>query len=702
MKFGHQNYMGLAFLIKFDWGEVTGIKIFKSKLWYLIFVGCNYNSFSLGGRFQNLRMRWQSAVELLLLAKEKVGNRGEAPKKKFEPKYNVERLDDYGEKPDESFWKNVEKKHWQDVESREGGINHKKLEELGARYPFKGTLEKVVRDVKVGAHLGVSSEFRKSSTATNAPSAIEVGLQVTDAVLGWLNDGYAIGPFEKEEVPFKEYKVSGLMAKIKPNGKARVINNMSRGYPNSVNEGIDKRDFVYNMSSTKAWIRVLIRCGRGCKFTKIDWAEAYKQIPVCKEDVQLQGFAWLGKIFFELALVFGCVSSVGIYDRAAKVVLFLALDRAGVPSHLAIQHLDDVCYCAPEGSDMADRFFKAYVEICKELNVRLADPSQKDKMFKPVTVGQVLGVDYDTMEMVWFLSEEKMRSILELIDELREEREGSARKIKKLCGKLVDIRDLVEGSKFYLAHLIMAANEYNEKEDMEKMVKVDDWLERDLYFFSLVLPTYSRRAMLQDPDRRAMAGSSKAYTDAAGGSRTNLGRGVGMLIDGRMWTLVPWGRRINEGWKAYDGKSLGHKMSAWELVGPLLVVSCSGNRLSGSQVEIFVDNDGSVRMWNKGWTTKCDLCNTILLAVHQISVAMDIEVFISGISRCSTPEADAADALSKSDMDRFFDLVPEADLEPRQVPGALLKWLEDPLPDRRLGHRILKQLARKSDVLGYY
>jgi hypothetical protein len=107
-------------------------------------------------------------------------------------------------------------------------------------------------------------------------------------------------------------------------------------------------------------------------------------------------------------------------------------------------------------------------------------------------------------------------------------------------------------------------------------------------------------------------------------------------------------------------------------------------------------------MWNKGWTTKCDLCNTILLAVHQISVAMDIEVFISGISPCSTPEADAADALSKSDMDRFFDLVPEADLEPRQVPGALLKWLEDPLPDRRLGHRILKQLARKSDVLGYY
>ena len=599
-------------------------------------------------------------------------------------------------------WSNVEKRHWKEVELREGGIDHARLKQMAINYPFPGTLEKVVKDLREGARLGVKPEFRKPSNASNAPSAIEAGYEVTDAVLGWLHDGYAMGPFEKEEVPFKNFKISGLMAKIKPNGKARVINNMSGGKPNSVNGGIDKTDFVYSMSSTKAWVRIMVRCGKGCRFMKVDWAEAYKQIPVHKEDVELQGFAWLGKIFFELALVFGCVASVGIYDRAAKVILYLALNRANVPSHLAIQHLDDVCYCAPEKSDKADRFYNAYVEVCEMVNVRLADLSQKDKMFKPKTEGQVLGIDYDSLEMVWYLSEEKMRTILGMIKELREEREGTAREVKRLCGKLVDIRELVEGAKFHLAHLIMAANVFTEKEDMERTVEVDDWLERDLYFFSIALPAYSRRSELQDPDRRAMAGSPKAYTDAAGGSRTKVGRGVGMLVDGTMWTFVPWGRRINEGWRAYDGKSLAHKMSAWELVGALLVVCCTGNRLSGKQVEIFVDNDGSVRMWNKGWTTKCDLCNTILLAIHQISVAMDIDVFVSGIARCSTEEADAADALSKCDMERFLRLAPEADVEPREVPGALLRWLENPLPDRRLGHRILKQLARKYDVLNYY
>ena len=153
-------------------------------------------------------------------------------------------------------------------------------------------------------------------------------------------------------------------------------------------------------------------------------------------------------------------------------------------------------------------------------------------MFGPSTDGEVLGVNYDSVEMVWYLSEKKLSAILALIDKLREEGEGSVREFKKLCGKLVDIRDLIEGAKFHLAHLIMAASMYNQKEDMDEIVEVDEWLEKDLYYFSLVLPVYGRRTELQDPDRRPMAGAEQAYTDAAGGSRTSVGRGVGMLVSG--------------------------------------------------------------------------------------------------------------------------------------------------------------------------
>ena len=122
----------------------------------------------------------------------------------------------------------------------------------------------------------------------------------------------------------------------------------------------------------------------------------------------MQGFSWLGRIFFELGLVFGASSSPGIYDRVAKVVFHIVLKLAHFPARLAIQHLDDVCACSPEGSDEVDRFFAKYLEVCGTLGVKLADKTDPDKMFTPRTEGQVLGVDYDSTSMTWSLRQDKL------------------------------------------------------------------------------------------------------------------------------------------------------------------------------------------------------------------------------------------------------------------------------------------------------
>ena len=142
-------------------------------------------------------------------------------------------------------------------------------------------MDLVTRDLKEGVRLGVKEEFKVSSVSNNAASSMEYGEQVTDALVGWLHEGFAIGPFDTEEVPFEKTRISGVMCKIKPTGSARVIINMSKGKPFSVNEGIDKTDFPTAMSSTRAWIRIMIRCGRNCKFMKSDWISAYKQIRGC-------------------------------------------------------------------------------------------------------------------------------------------------------------------------------------------------------------------------------------------------------------------------------------------------------------------------------------------------------------------------------------------------------------------------------------
>ena len=150
----------------------------------------------------------------------------------------------------------LKKTTWEEVRGRKATINGRRLvawaEQLD--YSDRAALEQVRLDLTYGAKLGVAEECRVASSSPNATSALEHGEEVTDALLDWLQQGYCIGPYDLEDVPFKSIKISGLMCKIKPNRKARIILNLSKGKPILLNEGIDKNLFPAVMSSTTAWI----------------------------------------------------------------------------------------------------------------------------------------------------------------------------------------------------------------------------------------------------------------------------------------------------------------------------------------------------------------------------------------------------------------------------------------------------------------
>ncbi len=67
---------------------------------------------------------------------------------------------------------------------------------------------------------------------------------------------------------------------------------------------------------------------------------------------------------------------------------------------------------------------------------------------------------------------------------------------------------------------------------------------------------------------------------------------------------MPWSRRINCGARADDGKKLARKLSALELVGPLIVVVAGYLQWRGKDLKIWVDNSGSVLIWRKGYSTR--------------------------------------------------------------------------------------------------
>jgi hypothetical protein len=561
-------------------------------------------------------------------------------------------------------------------------------------------LELVCHDLQHGADVGCEGGCRAASRSKNAASVQEFPREITDAICSWVKSGIVRGPVAEEDVP-KNAKVNGIMCRKKPNGAARIIVNMSSPMGYSVNDGIDATKFPAKMSSTGKWLEVLHAVGKGCKMLKLDWAEAYKHVPVREEDLHLQWFEWLGMYFVELCLVFGTASSVGIFDRLAKVFLDLVLRWSKFPREWVCQHLDDVCAAAPAASQCLEEFEKVYRGLAEQVGVRLAPTSDPDKAFSPCQEGVVLGVWYNTEKWTWAIPHDKLvrlvwqiRSVM-VMDWVRQD------EIWSLAGRILHYAPLVPGGRFNLDYILRANSQ---SEIPTTLVQVTAELKRQLEFWRVMTMTSSGHSRIPVPEGRPAPWARQVYTDAAGGSMVGHGRGAGAVM-GDWWVYVNWGWRINSGSRADDGKKISRKMSALELVGPLVALAAGADWCRSKSVRIWVDNIGSVRIWKKGYSTNCQLCTTLVKAIATVAAGLGCMVHIDKVTRCSSTGAILADALSKADFVKFRDVARvrnwELRREPAWVPVSVLQWIDCPRVDDDLGEKILCEISRSTPVLGY-
>jgi len=191
------------------------------------------------------------------------------------------------------------------------------------------------------------------------------------------------------------------------------------------------------------------------------------------------------------------------------------------------------------------------------------------------------------------------------------------------------------------------------------------------------------------------------FTDASGGSELSLGHGTGG-IGGSFWFMVPWGHKINGGVRAADGRKLNRKLSALELVGPLICIASDYQTNAGKPVRIWVDNAGSIGVWRRGYGTRCALCNTLVRAIGRVTAHFGTSLTIDKITRCSNTGSILADELSKGRFIAFKSKKPtdwNINIEPAWIPPCLLAWITLPSQDDSLGDKIIHDIRHKlSDV----
>lgn len=554
-------------------------------------------------------------------------------------------------------------------------------------------------DLKYGVKIGCNGTFRQPTFATNAPSAYADGPQVSDAIADWLKKGFAYGPVPLDQVPTNA-KFSGIMTKPKPNGSVRIILNLSAPLGSSVNEGINPSDFPTTMSSTTAWLRVLRTVGKNAKMCKIDWADAYKHLAVHPEDTDLQWFTWAGKAFKELCLIFGCASSAGLFDRLAKAVLHIVLVKSNFPKGQTVQHLDDCCAAAPASSSSLEYFDFTFTKVAAALGVKLAPRDDPDKSFGPSTSGLVLGIRYDTVSWTWSLSQDKHIRLLHDLKNLIESETTTQLKIWSIVGKLIHIRPLIPLGKYNFHHLLKF-NSASTNKDEE--LTLSSQCKQQLFFWYTMLRLCPNNISIPNPDVKLPSWAIDVYCDAAGGSMDSPGLGVGAVTD-NWWVYLPWSRAINLGRATSSTRKLNRAMSALELVGPLLILSSGSTWCKNKSVKIWVDNSASVFIWNKGYSTSCNISTTLVIAIAKVATGLGCAVDICKITRCSNISATLADHLSKANFRQFRSLAAQNflnfPLEPSWIPSSLLRWIENPKEDDKLGDNILIELSSKLQVLG--
>ena len=622
------------------------------------------------------------------------------PMKVFKPKHNLPVLKDYKNPASVDYWLTFPKNYVRPAISLVNGLLLKDLA-LQLGYKDRPTLEKAVNDLVHGADIGCRGRYRQPGRSSNAPSATANGARVSDAVADWVHKGFAYGPVPLCEVP-REAKFNGIMTKDKPNGAVRVILNLSSPKGSAVNEGINNEEFPATMSSTNKWVTALWKAGKNCRMCKVDFSDAYKHIAVREADCNLQWFQWLGMGFQELCLIFGGVSSAGIFDRTAKLILFCVIARSGIHRDLVCQHLDDCCATAPASSSILEKYDAEFATVAKLLGVKLAPRDDPEKSFGPSTKGTILGVYYDTIAWTWAVPQDKLiRIVLDIENLLAADWMVQQEKIWSVVGKIINVAALVPGGRFNLYHLILANGISLEG---KAWIPISKDLKRQLWFWQTMLPVCSGVSSIPRVGDSLPPWALDIYTDAAGGSWQTKLLGVGAVC-GSWWVYQPWGNAINKGKPTGDGRKLDRVMSALELVGPLLGL-CAGNKFCrNNAVRFWVDNSGSCFIWAKGYSSSCPLSSALVCAISCVAAGLGCRIEIKKITRCSTPLADMADALSKAAFGRFWSIAstatPNLMLEPLLIPRALKDWVENPTPDFDLGRKILKELSLSGPVLNF-
>jgi hypothetical protein len=606
---------------------------------------------------------------------------------------------DFTKKAEDTFWKNFPSRRLPRKPTTRINIQNIKRGIVASSKMWtiheKTRAERAVRHLTRGAPAYQKFPLR-GAMIPNAPSATEHGGAFTETLEKWIQQGFVAGPFKTP--PTKEFRANSIMA-IEQKGKVRPILNLSKPKEFSFNDNVDK-DIVpkVRMSSARQFGQSVLAAGEGALMSKMDMRDAYKNIPAKIEELNLQGFTWLGAYFIDTQQIFGAATAVANFDDVAATVLEIAKANTTIPGELVHRTLDDVACVAPAGSGWTENFTEIYKSTCNALNIQLADDCpDKEKAFSCETRGTVLGIQFDTESLSWRLSCEKANDIMSDIQNMMKTEMTDLTQMEKLAGRLSNFSQMCPFLLAFKRPLNKLLAEFGE--DYDIMLPVPNDLKNDLKIW-LEVVAYSCTWMpicreIEAPPLGVMYFTS----DAAGGTGRDDWLGVaslGHLDDKSFWYLCrgKWPMSVRW-WVDEKGASLASKMTSLEFIGLLLPVLTVPNAVRGKNLVLGVDNASVVFGWRNRAVKGDLLASSLIRALHLVSVFLECRIFVEHVPRMSSHASIIADSMTRSSTATADVWANVVGVKVMKRPNVLWKWLRNPTVDWNLGLKLIDDLKKK-------
>lgn len=516
-------------------------------------------------------------------------------------------------------------------------------------HPDRQFVEYLVDGIRRGFRVGCCASVAVLRSATRNMPAADLHPTVIE---NYLSDELSSNRLVKAPSALVHVSKFGVIPKKYQPGKWRLIVDLSSPDGASVNDFIDPELCSLSYASVEDAAAFVFKAGRGAMLAKLDIKAAYRNVPVHPGDRHLLGMQWHGRTFVDTCLPFGLRSAPKIFNAAADALEWIIADQGRSFLEFILHYLDDFLLGGSPGSDSCGRALDLALHVCREVGF----PVMAEKVVGPSTVIDFLGFLIDTTAMEIRLPEEKLRRLKHLIQAWRPRKSCTKRELLSLIGNLQHASSVVKPGRTFLRRMIDLSKR---QVHLDGHLRLNMEFRADLCWWATFLDTWNGVSVITALCRRPI--DAKLTTDASGSW------GCGAFF-GERW--------FNLSWESCPCWAEVH-ISVKELLP--IVISCSiwGQEMSGKHIRCLCDNAAVVAMINKRTSTH-PLAMHLLRCLYFICAKFSITLSAQHLAGYKNK---AADALSRGNMESFFQEVPYAGNSPSPVSSDLISVLVSSRPN---------------------